>query len=393
MKPRLFSLSFLLAALIISCSSPKPIQVMHVREMEASAGHTGFYYALPRTILSIDVTVTKNKEIPGPFANYSESLLGITDIIRNQSVSYELTDITISSYAEPDPTQFYFVKYDPQDHIDKPLYITLTESGLIKSVNMPFDKDRFLSDLEEKDEYGYFGTEATFNHFIDPNMVEKIDTILQMVVKDTIIVERQILESSWVRKGPEARAQEVADFILKLRNQKMDLISGFQEIPYSKETIEYMYEEIKEIENNYLELFTGITSRNRIKYRFTYLPDKLSAGRKRAIFRFCHQEGLLPASNNDKGTAVFLQLQRHETTRQPEVFIRRNIAPQKTTYGFYYRIPEHANATIKKNDIIKADARVLISQFGTITSLPPVNLQIEFYPNTGFIRSVKKIKE
>ncbi len=391
MRPAL--LSSLFALLLMACSTSKPFHVMHIRQMEAGAGHSGFYYALPRTVLSIDVTVNKVEKIPGPFADFSEGLLGLTDVIKNQSVSYELADIKINSYAEPDPTQFYFVKYNPQDFKNMPFYISFTESGLIRSVNKDFDSESFVLALNEQNEYGYYGTEATFNHFIDPSLEEKIDTIVQMVIKDTVMVERQILKRSWVKKGKETKAQEVADFILKLRNQKMDLISGFQEIPYPEETIKYMYEEIKNIENDYLELFTGITCISSIKYRFTYLPDKLTAGRQRQLFRFCPFEGLLPVEETDKGTLVLLELQRHETTRQPEVFIKRNIDPKKQEHGFYYRIPEHARVKIKKGDMVKADARLLISQFGTISSLPHDHFEIEFYPNTGSVKSVGKVEE
>ena len=391
MKSRIFTLLFI--ALTISCSSPSYLQVMHVRQMDALAGHTGFYYALPRTVLSIDVTVTKTEKVPGPFAEYAQRQLGLTDIIRDHSVSYELSDLQISSYAEPDPTEFYFVKYDREVYEEKPFYISFTESGLIKSVNTGFDDNSFMQALSEHNGYGYFGSEATFNYFIDYNLKEKIDTIVQMVFKDTVIVENHILQRSWVEKGKETKAREVADFILKLRNQKMDLISGFHEIPYSKEAIEYMYKEINKIENDYLELFTGITSKSKINYRFTYLPDKSEVGKQRNIFRFCPHRGMLPVSERNQGTLVSLEMRRNETTRQPEVFIRRNIDPKKEEHGFYYRIPEHANITIKKGDTVKADARLLINQFGTITSLPPEHFEIEFYPNTGFIKSVGKVED
>lgn len=390
MKSRIITL--LLIATAISCNSPSHIQVMHVRQMNAEAGHDGFYYALPRTVLVFDVTVTRKENIPGPYAGYAGRHLGLTDIISKQSVSYELTDIQISSYAEPDPTQFYFVKYNPETYKDKPFYISYTESGLIKSVNTAFDSERFMQSLGEQGEYGFYGSEATFNYFIDSNLKEKIDTIVQMVVKDTLIIERQILQRSWVEKGKETRAREVADFILKLRNQKMDLISGFYEIPYSKETIEYMYNEINKIEKNYLELFTGITSTSILKYRYTFLPVLSDAGKQKHIFRFCNEEGAFSVTNRNKGTLVSVELQRNETTRQPDVFIRRNTDPKKEDYGFYYRIPEHVNAIIKDGDGVKAEARLLISQFGTITSLPPEHLEIEFYPNTGFIKSVGKVQ-
>jgi hypothetical protein len=60
--------------------------------------------------------------------------------------------------------------------------------------------------------------------------------------------------------------------------------------------------------------------------------------------------------------------------------------------GIYYRIPEYGIIRITRDDVPLADARLLISQFGTITSLPPEDFSIEFSPETGAIRSVEKIR-
>ncbi len=379
-----------LISIIGSCSSPKSVHVMHVRDMEAEAGHKGFYYALPRTVLAIDVTIKKTEKTPGPFGDYSSTMLGLTDIIETSSVKYEISDINISSYAEPDPGQFYFVKYDSELFEGKPFYLSFTESGLLKSVNTDFDSESQAKTIDDHDQYGYYGTEATFNYFINKSLKEKIDTIVEFVVKDTVIVERQILKSSWVEKGSKIKAQEVADFIIEIRNQKMDLISGFHEIPYSKETIEYMYTKLEEVEQDYLELFTGISSTSKFKHRFIHLPHKANVGSKRPLFRFCSAEGVFPLENKDKGTLVTIELDRQETTRQPGVFISRNIDPKVEERGFYYRIPEHAKATIKKGSITKADARLLVNQFGTISYLPPEHFEVEFYPNSGFIKSAGK---
>ncbi len=376
----------------IGCSTPKTIQVMHVRNMESEAGHTGFYYSLPRTVLSIDVEVRKIEHLPGPFSEYAERLLGLKDVIKTRSENFELADIKINTFAEPDPTQFYFVKYDPEVFKDTTFYISYSESGLLKSVNTSFTGD-FRKTLCYDSEYGHFGSKSTFNYFIEKNLKEKVDTIVEMLVEDTVIVERQILQKSWVEKGTETKAKEITDFIIKLRNQKMDLISGFPEISYSKETLEYMYTELKDIEKKYLELFTGITNTSITKYRVAHLPDKSEVNREFAIFRFCPKEGVLPTSDSEKGDVVTLELRRNESTRQPEVFINRNIDPENSERGFYYRIPEYSNIIIRNNNFVKAEARFLINQFGIITYLPAEHLEVEFYPNTGFIKSVgKKLK-
>ena len=60
--------------------------------------------------------------------------------------------------------------------------------------------------------------------------------------------------------------------------------------------------------------------------------------------------------------------------------------------GFHYRIPEHSTIVIREGDTPRAEARMLVNQYGITTWLPPHEMEIEFYPNTGSIKSVGRIR-
>lgn len=391
MKKTLSLVLTLTALLLIGCNSQQSLQVMHVRSMENQAGKQGFYYSLPRTMVSVDVTVTRTEKQPGPFAGYADRYLGLKEVIHDHAVTYQISEININSYSEPDPSHFYFVEADPENWEENPIYLALSQSGLISSVNTPFDSQEFFKGIPETKEYGFFGTEATFNYFIDHNLREQIDTIVEHVRVDTITVERQTLRRSWVEKSMDIRAKDVAEFILNIRDKKFDLISGFAEIPYSKEALEYMYTEMEEMENDYLDLFTGITSTTTLRYRYTWMPDKDRAGSPAPLFHFSTLEGVLPAGN-ENGIPVTIEATRTEATRQAGLYMDRNEDPRQPSKGFQYRIPEHGNVIIREGQNIRAEARMLINQFGITGTLPALDMEIKFFPNTGSIESVGRLK-
>jgi hypothetical protein len=381
-----------LTLFIPACQSQKPLTVTHVRSQDVKAGSQGVFYVLPRTVVTVDVTVARTQQVPGPYAEFAGRHLGLQNVIRQPSTTFEIAEININSYAEPDPGQFYFVEFPAKTDERNPLFLSLSESGLIQSINKPFDNFEFLKGIGETREYGYFGSDATFNYFIDTNLQERIDTILERVRVDTLTVERQTLRRSMVEKSPEMRAKEVADFILKIRDKRFDIINGFAEIAYSKEAIEYMYTEMGKMEEDYLQLFRGLKSTSQIHYRFTFIPDPDRSTTAHTLFHFSEREGVLPSGRRD-GTPITISTERNETTRQLGVFVNRNTDPQNPASGFFYRIPEHANVFIRTGNTIRANARLLINQFGVITTLPLNNAEVEFYPNTGSIRSIGNLKD
>lgn len=379
----------LVLLMAVSCSEKSAITSVNVQKTPSSTALEGYYYFLPRTHIAVDVAVTKTIKQPGPFAQYAESLLGLEQVIKVPSVNYSISEIAVHSYAEPDPDHMYIVDFNQENN---PIYISLTESGLIQSVNKVFDSNELIKRERESKEFEHFDSEATFNYFIDLNLEERVDTILERVRMDTITVERQTLRKSWVEKSTDVRAKEVANYILDLRDKKFDHITGFAEITYSKEALEYLTNEMNRMENDYLALFTGIASSSTIRYRYTYIPDRSKPSDPHTLFYFLRNEGVV--DNNAPGSIpVTIEAQRAQSNSALTPLIQRTQNNHSGNKGFFYRIPEHSLITIREGNNVRAEARLPISQFGVVTSLPPYNLEIEYYPNTGSIKSVGKASE
>ncbi len=389
MRTTIFLSLLAMMVLLPSCKKQMVLTSFDVQKTPLRASAEGFHYFLPRTVISVDVTVTQTYHQPGPFARYAERFLGLENVITSPAIDYSIAGIAVNSFAEPDPDHLYFVAFDSGDEAN---FITLSEAGMLLSVNRAVSDTELQKPAGESKEYGYFGTEATFNYFIDLNLQERVDTILERVRVDTMTVERQTLRRSWVEKSSEVRAREVADYILRLREKKFDLITGFAEITYSKETIEYMYNEINRKENDYLALFTGLSSSSSIRYRYTFVPATSAEPSPHILFHFSAREGV--SSGNRPGSIpVTIQVRRDQTTNPLSPLLQRTPAARSGQKGFHYRIPEHSTVVIREGETLRAEARTLINQYGVVTWLPPYEMEIEFYPNTGSIKSVGRIRK
>ncbi len=372
------------------CSSQAPVVSSgHISKIDTD--HPVLYYLLPRTVVAVDVTVKKTTVIPGPYAGYAEQLLGLGNVIFSPSSNFEIAGVDINGFAEPDPSQLYYISIPQMEEQKHDFYLSLSEEGLIKSVNTPFDGEMVAGKPDQSKDYGDFGTDATFNYFIDINLMEQVDTIVEHIRMDTLTLQRQTLRRSWVEKSEELRAREVANYILEIREKKFDLISGFQEINYSKEALEYMYKEMDRLENDYLDLFTGITYTQFIRYRFMHTPGGDHAGQGLPLFYFSSSDGI---SLNDEGNAteVKIHYQASGATAQLKSSLNQRLFVNPTQRaGFYFRIPEYADVQLHIGTKKRAEARMLVNQFGVVSKLPYHQQEIQYYPGTGSIHSVREI--
>ncbi|TVR43007.1 MAG: DUF4831 family protein [Bacteroidia bacterium] len=387
--PALLIIAFLLSA----CKSQQPFitTTAHVSLAETGTSGVMAYYALPRTVVAVDVEVLKTTRVPGPYARYAEQYLGLDGVILEPSHQYAIKSVSFNHFAEPDPEHIYQVSFPAGEQ--QGLFITLNEAGIIYAVSTGLVESEHTTFRAEGKDYGFFGPETTFNYFLTSSMTERVDTIIEDVRLDTITIQRQRLRRSWVEKSPAQRAAELAELIFEIREKKFDLISGFQEIDYSSEALRYMYTEMDKLETDYLNLFTGITHTHSQKLRFYHRPVKHDVQEMHTLFYFSSDEGVSHQAANDS-KPVRLAYDRSGAADLLGQQLNRPVDPRrKTPAGFHYRIPEYAEIVLLVGEEKRAEYRMLINQFGIVTHLPADQLEIQFHPTTGSIRSVGRRSE
>jgi len=388
-----FSRSALLfIGLCVSALIQAQISVFHIEPSSVPLSQEGIFYSLPRTVVNIEVVVDRIENYKGPYSDYALRYLGLQNVVMANSVEYRISGIHITTSAEPDPDQYYFVQLgDKLSKTEKAGLLSLNESGLIlgtipgaqdsmeRIIRVMRDKDAVT--LSEKDVFP-----EIFKYYADISVFEKVDTIIRKVSIDTLTLERQYLKRTMVEKSPEQKAREAADFISKIKENRFNLLTGYQEVSYNRETLEHMDTQLNLLEKEYMKLFTGISIQKRYTYEYKYIPLPNQINMEIPVFKFLSNKGLMPLDEIG-GRVVTINIQRIGNTNQVVNYLRR-AEDKSREHGFYYRIPELAKVTVRQPDGTIEETQCLINQLGVVSWLSPLQWKVNFHEETGGIKEV-----
>ena len=342
----------------------------------------GLFYSLPLTVIQVDVVVNKVQKIKGPYAEYADQMLGLSQVTLANSTEYELKDISLTSYNEADPAQYYFIHKPHKQKDNKVLEIFLNDGGIISGAGtISFSKkgsnEQFI-DLSD--------SRVNMPEVANPNVLERMDTVVKRISLDSTIIEQKFFRKTSAAKTTEQKAREAAEFILKLDESMYNLINGYQEVNYEKGTMEFMYNQMNTMKQDYLDLFKGITHTSTSTYTFYYIPDKNNL--TETLCHFSTAKGILP-KNATAGDLIQMQAVSLNKTNALKPETDKLLQAQRDAHGLYYRIPDKANIALKVGGQVKIETQFVINQFGVITLLPSSsfrNLSID--NNTGGLRHV-----
>lgn len=374
-----------LLVIIISVFSCTTINVRHVGNNSEISKSEGIYYSLPKTEVNITVTVERTDRVEGPFSSYASKYLGLTDVISENSTSFKISSVNISSSSVPDPDQYYFIE---TKKIKKYLIIDFGEYGILTDVNKRFVKEKNNNESDSSyngiDNY----TELSKQNFINPDIAEAFDTIIEKINLDSTVIIKKTLKKVYVEKTTEQKAKETADLIMELEEARLALLTGYSEVNYSKETVEYMAKQLQNMEDEYLHLFTGVTVQHSQKYYYEYTPSGNSALVSLPLFRFSEKYGICDTSDY-KGENVYLNLVPSESTNNINAFEISRLDPKEKHHGIYYRIPEKGSVTLVFNDKQLASSELLIAQIGSVCELQPKRIRsLSLNPESGSVQKI-----
>ena len=253
MRRIIFPFIFILLGFLLNPGFSQ-INVFHIDNNLNLTKKEGVFYSLPRTVIRIDVNIDRIENYKGPYSEYALKYLGLKNVVMVNSVEYKITGMTVTTSQQPDPDQYYFLELAGKLSKDeKAGLLSFTESGLIlgtipERIDTVAKEEKIINKEEpglatEKDVFP-----EVFKYSADVNFFEKVDTIIRKVNIDTMTLERQYLKRTVIEKSPEQKAKEASDYIVKIKDNRFNLISGFQEVNYNRETLEYMDSQLKQIE-------------------------------------------------------------------------------------------------------------------------------------------------
>jgi len=385
-NPSFFAILLSVFFMLVHTAAMTQISVIPIASDVQAQRHEGIYYALPKTFIRVDVWVDKVETFRGPFAEYASRLLGLENVPRVNSVSYYLAGVSLSSYHEADPDHFYFARV-PEKGTGE-LRFSLTPEGIMQAAAweeaVKARKQVSPIVLTRESE-----RELEFADITVPNIIERVDTFIRRISVDTITFEEAFFRKTFIEKTTEQKAREAANFILKLEEQRFSLITGFHEVDYSAEVMQFMNNELKSLQDEYLALFKGKSLTTTTHQSFIYVPQAGKDNESLTLFRFAPNRGIVE-KEYPVGEPVQFHFNKVNTTRHVANHqSARNNVNRKNT-GFHYRIPDKAGITVKMGDETLAESHFLVNQIGVLSFLPYEGLrEIQFYPETGSVKFLR----
>jgi len=374
---------FLTAFLIFTIAATQAqINVSKVGSTVIPAESDGLFYSLPQTVIQVDVVVNKIQKVKGPFAEFADQMLGLSHVTTVNSTEYELKDIRLSSYNEPDLSEFYYIQMPEKQKDRKAIELFLSNDGVISGagiVDQAYTNKRQRSiDLST--------SRIDIPEVTNPSVFEHMDTVIKRISLDSTIIEQKFFRKTSSAKSVEQKAREASEFILKLDESMYNLINGYQEVNYEKGTMEFMYNQMNSMKQDYLELFKGVTSSSNETFTFYYLVDKNNP--TETLCRFSISKGILPKSSTS-GDFVQIQASSMNKTSALKTETEKMNSVQRNSHGLYYRIPDKAEVVVRVGGQVKLETQFVINQFGVVTFLPASSLRnISIDNNTGTLRRV-----
>lgn len=378
---------FLFTLILISCKTG--YKVVKITSDKQPEGKNGFYYTLPNTLLKFNIIIEKTEKIKGPYNEYAAQYFGLNNVINQNSITYSIKDINIETEAEPDITNTYFVETN-----DARIKIGFNETGIIKNINFnDFARQGNVKKYNSSSHNIASGDYEIYNKDIaNLNLYEKVDTFYSSIKKDTTFILEKTFKSYFVEKPTELKVKEIAEYISKIKEAKFNIITGDVDA-VDKKNLEFMYNQLQNLEEGYLNLFTGITNHSCQKFTVSYLPlkDTVNSVKNEKLFYFSSGKGF--SNDETSGSeAVFVRLTNITTRKDIVNFINKNnslLTAKGKNNGFYYRYPATVLIEVLRNDEAIFSTRKQIAQMGNIVFLPSRDISVIFDEISGGIKLLK----
>ena len=377
-----YLIAFIGILFLVQCSAPLEIAKISTKNLNDfdTAYNDYLIYNLPITTFRITFEITKTEKISGIYSDYAESLLGISNSVENYDIYYELTNCEIIPYAKTDPSSFFYIDYKPDSFQTN---VNLTKQGILLGMNLSSSEIASLSNPPIKNITPFYIEEfGNTDFFVKKNVVSKSVTKYKTVRTDSSTIRIPINRSYSDIKSIKINAKEVAAFIIKLRKRKFKLLAGLYEQHPDGVGVEAMIDELKELESNYISLFTGEIKNTKQYFSFDYTPDVNNAIKKYTLAYFSELKGIFTLDELSKTN----NLETGMDVRPLDVYIDADksylssfdFSKAISGDGLIYRIPVSTEVKVLLSNKVLISQNCEIAQFGSYAQLSSSYLNAKY---------------
>lgn len=357
---------FLALFVIVSLNLNAQYITNHAKNV-SSKDIDGYYYHLPRNIIRVDFTIEKNQEVKGKYSAFTRELLDTDDYVKENSTSFKIKGVNISTLTEADPNYVFFISADEKNKDNLNINLELTSDGIIQSFGYK------NHDVESSNVYSFSDEQEFEDKLKEYNFIpirDEQDEEDEEGVSETKASEKDI-------------AAAIIDEIKNLRVAYFDLITGYQEVNYGN-TINYMTEQIKDLENEYLSLFLGKKNSHTFSKTFYIIPEE--GKNVITLGKFSDAEGF----NQKVGELIKINFTDSSISTNVAKLSKDDIENMTYNNKIFYRNPANVTLQVVSGEDKILEERVKISQFGNVILVPINKMKLTFDTNTGQILSIIK---
>jgi hypothetical protein len=359
-----FCCFIILATVIFSCSTTSKIEVANVNDNGLSQ-NGAVIYALPLTVIDVCISTEEEIVVPGPYYKYAKKYLGIENAPAKPEHHWYINDVKIKQHIEADPDYVYTLSN-----------INWLEDG--SAVNRLM-KDSLLLNVKDFaiNEVSYSPHPRLSNEIlyqdlsVKRNFESEKDVEISVVLPDTNYTNEKLRKNELTEKTLEQKAEEAANFIIKLKKRRFKLVSGQYEYMPDGEAMGEALKELARIEDEYLSLFIGKRTVRKTDSYYHYTPLTGKANDRVLLLRFSEENGFVSKVETE-GVPIVIEFKALNKVKGLLQFRPSVKSPDNT---FYYRIPDQVSVKLTVGEQLWAEAMFPVFQQGAIIPMSLINEQ------------------
>jgi len=358
-------LAYIVALVLVAgCANTSEITRVQVTQLgqEPRDIEARFLYALPQTVLKVELTVREERSVPGPYWEYAERYLGLKEVVKKNSSRWSIWDVAMDVHSEMDPGHFYSLNV-LEGNFDGSSLSPYLQQGTVLQGTESIHESVKGNGLQSTHKANYLRYEDLG---VNNNFEERTETMYKTIVTDTAFVQVPVQRTVVEQKSSSTKAKEAADFLLELRTRRFEMLTGEYEVYPDGEAMGASIHKLDQIEASYLSLFTGKTITKIMKRTWFIVPETGVNLSTYPLDIFSELLGFVPGDLMEgKPLEVVIEPLGH-TQRAGDYFSIASVPGN----ALIYRIPDVAELKIMLGEEALATHRISIYQSGHLTTGP-----------------------
>ena len=310
-------------------------------------------YSLPSTTLILNVEAEQECFYAGPYAKFAEKYLGIK-VRQKDETRWQITKVGITSAVEADLARRYTLAL--KKNAPDLSFLKLSSAGLVAFADGGVsDGQAWSFPVQSSADFAAKG--------VSSNLKSEATTLYRSERKEDAYNKVSVQQNMLVEKSLEQKAAEAAQKIVKLREQRLQIVIGDTDATYSGEAMGAAVAELTRLEQEYMSLFIGYSVYQTKNVSFEIIPDAERESQMYVAFRISDTAGPVP-SDNLSGRPVVMEI-------IPQAVASVDAAPVATKLQTVnYLIPAICTVKVKEGSELLIQSRVPVYQLGVMSSMP-----------------------